>query len=896
MYKCNVLGIFLLFSCTILSPADITFPVHSYAASKLRSDSFILGALNKGAKDYALSAVDHETIVPLADEKVIISDFDVDVEELTKQVPNPLFDQPISHVAVFANNSRIIAASPSFPASLYLVEKKSSGVPELLVCNDIKDSEETIISEITALTGSDTTYVFAAVKVAKNQEDLTSFSHEIALLQFQQKQQENKSVRFAFKQISCNPLTFAKTEKEKILLIDSTIVDMWWDSALKMLYVLVRNHESSEGLYGHYTILGGAIEEDSLVFKTVMPYFVKDHDFSLNSLINNATKLSKVRTLYTSTKLSYMLLLEGGASSQRLFAVPVCDMNYKKDQKELHGTIAKSESSVSSLFLVNNRLPAIQGRYFESPILNIEDLRDLKSPSMLIGGGILKEGHISDIFVEGDSVYATVADATQNSLPGLFVSQPIFDHRGAIVNWTSWQRVAGITKPLSSATFNYKTGNFNFLLNSAGNACVQGTSWSTGKKDGFKPVADALKEYFSAAQGGIHGCFDFNYKNPAVSYLSMMVCTGYKKIALIQTGSLGLDSFQMTRHEGEKYINNSGSFQADMQEKLALISGGALDSLDMITSAELVENGKQGFLCLGGVKGLVILMHDNGSGWDIMPSNNDLPSLVRDMSFKKIGTYRFIRKLIYDRGYLYVLTDTLLDRIDIAASNFITNDLKVTTLALAREFQGNISCSFTDCVISEKLAFLGTNKGLWRSANGVDSAHVLSKEAMQWVYQPLLDGSDNIIQLRTVTASHQERDCARGNGSMVYVLNGYYGHSVTYVHRFALLDTEKSQVADYTVLPIPDYKLFQRFPYYHRYVGFKNQLGIDGAYCLTGQNCNRSADYSDNPVLGLTPAQGVGIHAPLLFSEQDEIISTIVHNSTSGSWIVTGDFGLRLNE
>ena len=139
--------------------------------------------------------------------------------------------------------------------------------------------------------------------------------------------------------------------------------------------------------------------------------------------------------------------------------------------------------------------------------------------------------------------------------------------------------------------------------------------------------------------------------------------------------------------------------------QLLAFNGAILDELRPINAAEIGANDTHGWIFVGGVNGLAVLCNSDGSGWQLNEGLDYDLEPIRNMAFKRIGNYKFVRKIIADKQFLYVLTDTVLDRIDLNTIDFTldADELVVTPLADAITLAKNSYGTFYDLIISENV-------------------------------------------------------------------------------------------------------------------------------------------------------------------------------------------------
>jgi hypothetical protein len=271
------------------------------------------------------------------------------------------------------------------------------------------------------------------------------------------------------------------------------------------------------------------------------------------------------------------------------------------------------------------------------------------------------------------------------------------------------------------------------------------------------------------------------------------------------------------------------------------------------------------------------------------------------MSFKQIGEYRGVRKLIHDDQYLYVLTETELDRIDLTQGNVGLGIIAVTNVARVDTIPAiGAGGSLLDAVISEKFVVLATSRGLFRLANGLDARSVDTVSA-SWELLSTPEDIGAIRQLIAVTQTGRAQDLARKtNGGNLYAMSAYRGKNQAKLYRFEVKQVVGSSITDTTIQRISD--LFvQNIPsYFANYGLFRNIFATDGALFF-GVESQMNDEHSVATILYATG----GVQTGSRFLNNKEIpvdlndsslISSMIQSSATGSWLLAGDHGIRANE
>jgi hypothetical protein len=535
-----------------------------------------------------------------------------------------------------------------------------------------------------------------------------------------------------------------------------------------------------------------------------------------------------------------------------------------------------------------------------------------------VGGGNLLNGDIVDLQVYQDTVWVTVQnpDTSSNQVPGIFYSHALFDDSGKIKGWTIWQREAGTTDQVLGMEFDPFSANKTFLStdNSGNVRLVKRTQWGLG--DGLAPIVEATNQSLLQAGGGVQGLFDFvvtstalGTETPGLNSISMLIATGLQKVLLFETSYLSAGAVIPDQGSafGTLTTFDSGTISQTFPtgSKMILLSGGALDALGAINAAEIArdgDSGNNGWIFAGGVGGVAVLSQANGAGWDATTKlAAGFDGLVAGMSFKQFGNYSFVRKIINDGQYLYILTGSQLDRIDLTVGTPGLGMITPTTIARAEDI-GGPGGSFIDAVISEKLALLATSAGLVRIGDG-QNVQTATNPVWQTVATP--EGTGPVRQLLAQSTTGRAQDISKNTvGGTLYVLSAFRGKNQAQIFRYNIQETEMSDVSETTVVKLPDV-FVQNVPSFFASFGlFRNILATDGSLFMgsVSQNLEDSA-----AVIALASVRTIGIYTSFssrpLFSRQIDVdlaggmvISSLFKNSSSGSWLLGTDAGMRVNE
>jgi hypothetical protein len=271
------------------------------------------------------------------------------------------------------------------------------------------------------------------------------------------------------------------------------------------------------------------------------------------------------------------------------------------------------------------------------------------------------------------------------------------------------------------------------------------------------------------------------------------------------------------------------------------------------------------------------------------------------MKFKKIASYKNIRKIVNNGKSVYILTPTILSRLTLSPEAIRTGTVQAVVLARAQHGLLTSVGSFSDTLIAGPLALLATSNGLKRSGNGIDVRQV-DQASMRWtdVYLPESIGSlttqGPVTRLFAVSPTGREAEVHQGGN--VYALNAYVGTSQAQVYRLWIQSL--TEVTDDSVKLLPDYFVKDSKAFFVDLGDYRNYIATDGALMAA----SRSAYGDTQSLLELLPprlksglrfgARG-SLHIKFLDKEiHSRSIGQLIRDSASGVWIVPGDFGIRM--
>ncbi len=904
-----------------------SFPIKTCAITQNGSQIIVGSALEKQAQ-YALSSLAsvRNACTPLVKQKC--------KNGLSKQISNPLFSQAIKSIDVAhgfgGRGDCLVVTTQNNAERLYLVDNVTSGEKRVYEKNIVDAGGVELnggivgVGSAPVLSFNHPVYgfgkagvVFAAVKghgadtfgdgasgiaavclVETNREELQTVKKDTAQTQASEgaaDQEEQKELRklkeWSFDALNLSPSTsvFPLNKSSDVIKIGhdlagmGDVVALHWHEKLNCLYVGLQVKAGGDQHDGACALLVGTIGAQGLELKPVVSVSTFKSG-ACNEIVGaigaHATaSIYDIQSMRTQMLLDYLIITGGNGSPQdarrTIYALPIVsdpkmsEKDVRIDSQALGRLAAKKNTIKDSYELVQYGFKRWY-HSFDRVAMQADDLFTAddtpENAPARVGCGPVPHGEIIQTIVNGDAVIAVVKSDDKLRPSGMFVSQAIFSRDRNIAGWTKWHPIATTYDDLVGASCNAATGTVSLVANCADGqgALINRTQWhkGIGPDQGLDCVAEQVNSLFTPEEGGVHGLFTFHMPQKEQAAL---VVTGLKKIML------AIHEYRNTTFEPEPL-------------QVCAIEGGVLNEIGAITAATLCTDRRLMFI--GGVDGIAI---SDDSLWNKLDAYGDG---IGDY-FVRVGDYRFVKKLMYDNGYLYVLTDKMLDRIDVRASSFATNQLVRVRLASVNQLDGFTQySSFNDCIVSEKMALLATSHGLLRVGNGENIADPQLRDAqLSWQEVELEGDIKGVVRLTAISATGKEEDVARYCGGHVYAIAGYIGKDRARINRLYVSSTTNAPINDDAVARLPGYLGKKIGDAYASFKSFRDIFMTDGILNISARYQN-----DDTGPLSLTN----GFHKENIIMVPDaESASRIVgvrRDPLTGSLLVAGDFGIRILE
>jgi len=591
------------------------------------------------------------------------------------------------------------------------------------------------------------------------------------------------------------------------------------------------------------------------------------------------------RTMHTSTGKSYLIVNSNigdgtqAATIQGVFALPLLGT------KKADGATVIAETQVGTLSKVAQGIATFN----EPPVTYGEMLSANDSAARVGGTEILPADKITHLFVEGDTVYASI-NGNISAEKGIFASAALFNTNGAVRAWTPWQRVMGAIDKVWGSGLDTSQANFYYLTNDANKNVntAKVTQWGRSDDVNAGNLSSLLESIFPKGKNGVVGMFSFDQFTPGFAVpasFAMTVVLGPDKVALIQTGRAGNTGIELET-------------QFAIGQNVFVFQGGALAEIAPLTCAEVsrLTINDAGWLFVGGYNGIAVLSLDDGSGWASgtaqVPAQNGLDQLLPDgaghdefpggtsWTFKRlvsddgVDAFKYVRKLIASNGNLNVLTSQSLRQFAMDANKF-SNAPQLLADIVDGSLTGKI---LADAVVlnsaNNDRFVVGTSKGIYGGAFG---AMQKETEINSFVAQLQLLGSD-----RGVTP-------ASGN---IYALIADFENRNDKVYRLDVVNNNGNLAVNTIKYPNTSGQFVE-------FYSAKQGIDSDGTFVYSTLPKNYDqCDYLDLYAISQTGVREVANITELLNVDtcKDSMVTGVMRDGVSGAIQVPGEWGVRVNQ
>jgi hypothetical protein len=646
--------------------------------------------------------------------------------------------------------------------------------------------------------------------------------------------------------ISSMDQTFKKTFDETInafKIDDSGTINfdstqnpcLFGDPDLNSVYIGVSG-SSENGIcavtnYDVPIVQSGAINEDSIIATKK-----KDKKICIKN----------ISTMHTSTGLFYLIAQAGDddTSLNNIYSMPLIN----DPTSENFGNLAKVKDGVQVNFSLD-----LSKIYYNSVLSSVpSEVGDLYSDSDLsakVGGGPLtfndKKFKIISIQTQRDSVIVQAlyddGSIDESVMGGLFYSQAIFDSNGLISSWTPWQRK---TFFFNSSAEIYAPTNGHFLCLDSTNKSVLETIWNNNSGQ-----FSFLKNEKNLPIGGIQGVIDIPYQHPAVgedsngfksSYAFLL---GYQTVILMQTSK----NSSLTPFSGEILNCSSGdlsNFDSNKNYGALIMTGGALScDSNALICAEMAYSDLDCWPIVCGSAGIFVLMNDDGTGCGNSKLGVNFGNFKSTFKWNKLSQLSIVKKIIPMKGWIFVLTNDSLYKIEALEDNFSKKEgCSIIKVASIDNFSNKENECFSDFLVSGNSCLLATSCGLFRNSNNSIFLSTENNLSFYWDRVILPETKFPPIYLYPISRSGYQNDWANDSiaqsnddisAGNIYVLAGSIGTHETLLYRLVTYDSSVDGIEDDSIRVLENYFIENIPSYYVRFSSGQFSIVGDGASWYT---------------------------------------------------------------
>lgn len=751
-----------------LAPVDAAKPPAEITDIKWMLNAFVpgsmptmyLGAGTAGTsvlgKTYALaqaSILNGElSIVALADQAVVNG---------AAAVTSPFNAKQIGSMSLLTGFPVVVVVDAALGLNVYLVAAPAQGISAVFQnATPIKDATPAVITnQIVSVAASDS-YIFAVVPangsafnavggIARGIAALRRDANQLTVLNATNLADATAPQAAKIDvTTAANLIAFGTTTGANI---GSNNVYSTYDSTMGRMYICLTRvtgaNAAAGGVLGIFTARvdtdatgKNSIKVEPFVVAPASTLFTDDVATGIigfNSAANasNITVSTKFpRVMHTSTGRDYFIMqstvaITAGATVNGVYALPLLPNDTSITDANKKGTLA----AVTALTGLAD---------FTKPPANAATMVTNTLPAINIPFTTVDWTYLTDIFVEGDSVFFCVND-TVATTSGVYRCTALFNADGSIINWTEPRRVTGDVRHVWGGAIDNSSGNIYCITaqdentNTDINNTVRVTQW--GKSDAIANDWDtdnpnnlsSVLDGIFPEKGSIHQMVSFDDQTPGfdLGKCAMTVALGFNNLAMIQTGAP--DSLGAGFYPNEKFFTTGVD-----QNVFSFASSAVLGDIGPLCCCELsriAAAGDNGWLMVGGYKGVAVLRKPGtGDGF-----TNPLATLAggavgypgdgSTYTFKQLVVknadgstdtdFTYIKKIVASQGYFFIFTPKNIYMLEATVANFVnTKTLNVGTDIYKISMTNN-------AIISDAIGWsaaapkflLATTKGLYQA-------------------------------------------------------------------------------------------------------------------------------------------------------------------------------------
>ncbi len=558
-----------------------------------------------------------------------------------------------------------------------------------------------------------------------------------------------------------NYITLINLEKPMTFLLnkESTALCISNESSVNLIsnYLCTHGNQTLNKFYigvsgqGATGIKAVTIQDQPILFQS-NENALNGNNIVATNLINTNLYINQLSSIFTSTGLSY-LIISGGTIDQNksissVHAIPL--INYSTENINSIGTLADINQKPITIFDSNSPYNFICNALI-SPPQNKGDLYDENSKEAIVGASPLihtinsidYQLRINDVQGYKDTIFVSTSymNKDQNGIGGIFYSQALFNEYGIIKRWTKWQR-KNIYGNCQTQSYIPTIGSNIAIYENINNQIIGNQFSSSGP---FLSQINMQNNELPCSASGIEKIVDIPYTHPGIGENiyniiglkpSYLIAVGYKTVILQQTAKNNSLLPILTGNIINCINGTSGKINDKNSEtNIITFQGGVLESAGALFSAAIGYSQNDSWLIAAGENGIYILSDNNGNGFGPKLLQDNFVGFNANLSWKKLGNFKTVKKIVSNKDFLYVITNKTIYRIDLNKENIKLQKnckyqiiLKHTDLPNSTEYS-----SFSDGLFSNNVCILATSIGLFTNKlnSSIKTTNIISVEQIK---------------------------------------------------------------------------------------------------------------------------------------------------------------------
>lgn len=420
---------------------------------------------------------------------------------------------------------------------------------------------------------------------------------------------------------------------------------------------------------------------------------------------------------------------------------------------------------------------------------------------------------------------------------GVFYSQALLDEYGAVARWSIWMRKDMIGNIINGSYIPFLGSHF--ALCSTRQNTVVANEVNAG---GAFPMPSIILNT-EAGGTGIQKIIDIPYTHPAIGYNALSknhlspsyaLYLGYNTVILQQTANNSgmLPIVNNTVY----YAKNGFGPHSTSGYTMIVFQGGALHNAGILWTGDFAFDDSDAWLVIGGENGLFVLSDEVGNGTGSALLQENFIGLEKGLSWKPLGNFGVVKKIIPSKGCLFVMEDQAIWKISMSSSSIQKGRVieKKKIVSIYDLPHANNYSSFLDVLVSQNVMLIASSCGLFTSGSQIALDQSMHLE--QIILPESLQAAP--IMLFPVTYNGCHLDWANGLSSdicsNIYVLATSLSHHYSFIYRlvsYGSLGFEGTGEA--TIKILPNFFINNISSYYYNPDMELLSIASDGASILT---------------------------------------------------------------